>query len=418
MKRGRIRVPDVTGYSDLISGRPLAEAAGAKRLLLHFMTGGCINCLHLLAELARTAMPEDVAVVSVHTGKFPKEGEEGYIRRLIDRIGIDHPVICDREGRLRAAFALKAWPTLVLVEEGYEVARAAGEGQVAKIVGSEANLRPKRVRRDSTGFDKIACDGRRLWVSDPAKGEILCVTPDGEICDIYDGFEEPRGIVISDGFCCVADRGAGKLWLLKEGDRKVLAEGLRSPWGVTTNGRGFQIAEAGGHRILQIDLQSNVQPLAGLGFEGVREGDALREALFAQPTDLDWLDGVLYVVDAEGSAIRAIEKGRVETPVGWDLLTYGDRDGIGEEVRLQHPEGLCAGIGGCGNQRLFVADTYNDKVKVFDPMTARVDTLVTGTTMPTGLVKVGCDLWIVDGVANTLLRFDIAAMKSERITIR
>ena len=415
---GRIRVPDVSGYVDLLTGRPLAEAAGKKRLLLHFMSGGCVNCLHLLAELAHTAMPEDMAVVSVHTGKFPKEGEEAYIRRLIDRVGIDHPVICDRGGRLRDAFALKAWPTLVLVEKGYEVARATGEGQVAKIVGSDALAVAKRVRRPSTGFDKIAYDGRRLWLSDPARGQVLCVRLDGEICDIYDGFEEPRGVATMDDLCCVADRKAGKLWLVKEGDRKVLAEGLRSPWGVTTNGRGFQVAEAGGHRILQIDPQGRMQLLAGLGFEGVQEGDALNEALFAQPTDLDWLDGVLYVLDAEGSAIRAIEKGRVETPVGWDLFTYGDRDGIGEEVRLQHPEGLCAGVGGCGNQRIFIADTYNDKVKVFDPLTARVMTLVSKTTMPTGLVKVGCDLWIVDGVADTLLKFDISTMQSERIEIR
>ncbi len=415
---GVIRVPDILAYVDLLSGRPLAQIVNEKRVLLHFMTGGCVNCLHLLAELERLEVPEDVAIVSVHTGKFPREMEEAYVRRLIEKMGIDHPVIHDQEGRLRDAFVLKAWPTLVLVENGYEVARATGEGHVAELLGTKRRLNAPKRAPIASGFDKIAYDGSRLWVSDPAGGRVLCVSLKGEICGEVGGFEEPRGIATLDDYCCVADRKAGEIWLLEEGGRRLLAEGLRSPWGVATNGQGFQVAEAGGHRIVQIDVKGNMQPLAGLGFEGVREGDALSEALFAQPTDLDWLDGVLYVVDAEGSAIRAIENGRVETPVGWDLFTYGDRDGIGEAVRLQHPEALCAGVGGCGNQRIFVADTYNDKVKVFDPMTARVDTLVTDTTMPTGLVKVGCDLWIVDSVADTLLRFDIAAMKSERIRIR
>ncbi len=160
-----------------------------------------------------------------------------------------------------------------------------------------------------------------------------------------------------------------------------------------------------------------LEMMAGIGAEGVREGDARSEALFAQPSDLDWLEDTLYVIDAEGSALRAIENGRVTTPIGWDLFTFGDRDGIGEEVRLQHPEGLCAGVGGCGNHRIFICDTYNGKVKVYDPLNGRVTTLIEGLTDPVGVCKTGCFLYVTELGASQVVRFDISTMRKERMRI-
>jgi hypothetical protein len=55
--------------------------------------------------------------------------------------------------------------------------------------------------------------------------------------------------------------------------------------------------------------------------------------------------------------------------VGGDLFEFGDRDGAGDDVRLQHPLGLALDAG-----RLFIADTYNHKIKVLDTRTRRVST--------------------------------------------
>jgi DNA-binding beta-propeller fold protein YncE len=72
----------------------------------------------------------------------------------------------------------------------------------------------------------------------------------------------------------------------------------------------------------------------------------------------------LYVADSEVSAVRDIDltTGRVTTVVGEDLFVFGDQDGEGDAVRLQHPLGITASEGA-----LFVADSYNNKIKRLDP---------------------------------------------------
>ena len=80
------------------------------------------------------------------------------------------------------------------------------------------------------------------------------------------------------------------------------------------------------------------------------------------------------------SALRAIsllpDKHNVHSIVGEGLFEFGDVDGRGKEVRLQH----CLGIA-YADGKLYVADTYNNKIKVCDPKTRDVKTLV-GTGKP------------------------------------
>jgi sugar lactone lactonase YvrE len=54
---------------------------------------------------------------------------------------------------------------------------------------------------------------------------------------------------------------------------------------------------------------------------------------------------------------------------GGDLFEFGDRDDVGDAARFQHPLGVAWRDG-----RLFVADTYNHKVRTVDPPTGVVRT--------------------------------------------
>ena len=75
----------------------------------------------------------------------------------------------------------------------------------------------------------------------------------------------------------------------------------------------------------------------------------------------------LYFTDSETSAVRSADingKGQVETIVGLHLFEFGDVDGIGDEVRLQHPIGIELHDG-----VIYVADTYNNKIKRIYPAT-------------------------------------------------
>jgi len=52
----------------------------------------------------------------------------------------------------------------------------------------------------------------------------------------------------------------------------------------------------------------------------------------------------------------------VRTLVGGNLFDFGDEDGTGNDVRLQHPLGLAR-----WNDTLLIADTYNHRIKLLDP---------------------------------------------------
>ena len=89
--------------------------------------------------------------------------------------------------------------------------------------------------------------------------------------------------------------------------------------------------------------------------------------------------GQLYVADSEANIIRAVDlkpDGEVRTLAGGDLFDFGDVDGKGDDVRLQHPLGLAL-----WNGNVLIADTYNHKIKILDPQTRTVRTFV-GTGKP------------------------------------
>ena len=135
---------------------------------------------------------------------------------------------------------------------------------------------------------------------------------------------------------------------------------------------------AGPHQIWQLDLDKNeVSTFAGSGREARLDG-SLMEAGFAQPSGMATDGKTLYIADSESNIIRAIDLvGRsVKTLVGGDLFEFGDVDGSGDDVRLQHPLGLLT-----YGDKVLIADTYNHKIKELDPKQERVTSLF-GTGKP------------------------------------
>ncbi|MEK7668358.1 MAG: hypothetical protein AAB409_06895, partial [Gemmatimonadota bacterium] len=150
---------------------------------------------------------------------------------------------------------------------------------------------------------------------------------------------------------------------------------LASPWDLALVGRQVYVAMAGFHQLWQLDLaEETVQVFAGSGREHVTDG-ILRGAMLAQPSALAAAGDRLYFADAESSAVRWADlatpfgERAVHTIVGTGLFDFGDRDGEGDDVRLQHVAGLAPWGDG-----LVIADTYNHRLKLVDPATRRVTT--------------------------------------------
>jgi hypothetical protein len=135
---------------------------------------------------------------------------------------------------------------------------------------------------------------------------------------------------------------------------------------------------AGTHQIWKLDLTNNeVSTFAGSGREARQDGPLL-DAGFAQSSGITSDGKKLYIADSESNIIRAIDiaAGQVETLVGGDLFEFGDIEGSGDDVRLQHPLGVTM-----LNDKVLIADTYNHKIKSLDPKERAVRTLL-GTGKP------------------------------------
>jgi DNA-binding beta-propeller fold protein YncE len=185
-------------------------------------------------------------------------------------------------------------------------------------------------------------------------------------------------------------------------------------------GDNLYIAMAGNHQIWVLDLaKRQLAPFAGSGKENIEDGP-LDQAAFAQPSGLATDGTTLFVADSEVSAIRAVPlggQGDVRTIVGLGLFEFGDVNGKGDQVRLQHPLGVAYHSG-----ELLVADTYNNKVKILDPSTRTSSTLAGESggwlgyplfNEPGGLSVAGKRLYVADTNGH---RIQVVDLKSKTVT--
>jgi thiol-disulfide isomerase/thioredoxin len=395
-----------------------------KIVILDFWTLCCINCIHTLPDLAKLEKkyPNQVVVIGVHTAKFDNEKDSASIRKAILRYEISHPVVNDANQKIWRRYHISSWPTLVLIDpEGNLVGGESGEGlydlfdkvidKLIKVHREKKTLNEKPIKFELARFQengssplffpgKILADEKsnRLFIADSTHHRIVVTDLQGKKIAIAgtgepgkaDGafdmasFNDPQGMAISGDKLYVADRRNHLIRLLdlkektvktiagtgKQSEDRVrggtaLKTGLNSPWDLCLHGDKLYIAFAGHHQIWALDLASDqLTRYAGNGRETISDG-SLAFASFAQPSGLTSDGTNLYVADSEVSAVRQVPldgKGDVKTIVGEGLFEFGDQDGIGDKVRLQHALGVHYHDG-----VLYVADTYNSKIKVIDP---------------------------------------------------
>jgi hypothetical protein len=366
-----------------------------------------------------------VIVVGVHSPKFPAERETANLREAVLRYRIDHPVVNDRDFAVWNQFGGRAWPTLMFVDpQGRVIGKHEGElpfEQFDRLVegmlkefeergildpaAAAIDLDQSREPAHTLKFPgKVLATDDALFIADTNHHRIVKAGLDGSMQRTYgngepgllDGpaqraaFQQPQGMASTGRTLFVADTEnhairsidleSGVVTTLAGTGEQALGAGaggpgrstaLSSPWDVALAGPVLYIAMAGTHQIWSLDLDSGaVAPFAGTGREGLLDGPAA-EAWFAQSSGLALAGGRLYVADSEVSAIRDIElrSNVVTTIVGEDLFVFGDQDGEGEAVRLQHPLGITARDG-----VLFIADSYNHKIKRVEPRRRAVTT--------------------------------------------
>ncbi len=184
--------------------------------------------------------------------------------------------------------------------------------------------------------------------------------------------------------------GTGKQgpWRSQGGIGKETA--ISSPWDVAVKDNLVFVAMAGNHQIWTYDTNTYVaRPFAGNGQEDIIDANRM-QAQLAQPSGIFVYNDVVYFTDSETSSVREIDLRTeyVRTIVGHGLFAFGYKDGKTEESLFQHPLGLCA----TGN-KIFVADTYNSAIREIDSKNDSVATVIgkQGTSTMCKLDDPSCD---------------------------
>jgi sugar lactone lactonase YvrE len=127
------------------------------------------------------------------------------------------------------------------------------------------------------------------------------------------------------------------------------------------------VADRANHRIRKVTPGGTVTTFAGDGTPGFKEG-AAATAQFHHPTDVAVDDaGVVYVVDITNQRVRKIADGTVSTLAGTGTRGYADGPGVAAQFR--DPWGLDV-----ANGKVYVADSYNHRIRVIDAASGVVDT--------------------------------------------
>jgi thiol-disulfide isomerase/thioredoxin len=447
----------------------LADLRG-RVLLLDFWTFCCINCLHVLDELRPLAREfADVLVtVGVHSPKFAHEADPAALADAVQRYGVHHPVLDDPELATWQAYAVKAWPTLVVVDpEGYVVHVAAGEGHVdalrrvlAELVAEHeakgtlhrgegpyvpppppaTDLRfPGKVALTPVGTLLVADSGQHSLVELATDAETvlrrigrgergrddggpetatfaepggLAVLP-SEVADAvgYDVVVADtvnhllRGVRLADGTVRTV-AGTGAQWRAGATAGPALEVDLSSPWDAVwwPPAGGVVIAMAGNHTLGLFD------PLTGRvsRFAGTTvEGLAdgpAEEAFFAQPSGLAAAGDRLWLADAETSGLRWVQ------PVGDGFAV---RTAVGTGLfDFGHRDGPAGqallqhplGVTTLPDGSVAICDTYNGAVRRYDPRTDEVSTLAGDVAEPSAAVVLDGQLVVVASAAHRLER--------------
>lgn len=432
----------------------LASLRG-KIVLLDFWTYSCINCIHSLEEIKRLEekWKNELIVLGIHSGKFPNEHNLQNLKNAVLKYKITHPVANDSNFQIWELYGISAWPSFVLIDpQGRIVARKVGErifdvfdklieklvlrSDIKQVLKADTvqlqkeNLKP--IKNTYLYFPSkitISPSGRELFISNSGANNVLVVhTQTGSILEEIGGkegfengnfssvkFSNPQGIYYKNENLFLADaanHAIRKIDLISKHVSTLIKPNEnfktspRSPWDLSFWNSDLIIAMAGTHQIWIFDSKNNFKTYIGNGEEDLGDENSKNSRL-AQPSAIVVYENKIYFLDSETSSLRVYDpkEDKVKTLIGKGLFQFGDVDGKKDSALMQHPLGITA-----ENQKIFIADTYNHKIKYYDLKSQNLVTLAgTGKAEfkdgefskasfnePSGLLYWNDNLYVVD----------------------
>lgn len=419
-----LKAPEFSDTSEWLNTKEKIKISDLKHriIILDFWSYCCINCIHMipiLKQIEKKYENKKVVIIGVHSPKFKTEKNKGNVLEAINRYGIKHPVILDKDMKIWKSYGAGGWPTFVVIDPyGKIAAKFSGEisynnfenGVEAMIKKYKSNIfsknefSPKLKKIENTSFlrypGKIDINKKthNIVISDSGNNRIIILNNEGKIKYIIGqhdtafkmlskqkvSFNMPQGVCwINENEIMVADTGNNVIKKIDLENKTVFLEAgtgelgrrfkvneehiankakLSSPWDIGVCEKELLITMSGSHQILKYDMESTISHFAGTGNEDL-EDNSLNKSCFAQPSGISILKDKIYIADSESSSIRLVSTKNdfVSTIVGQGLFVFGDKIGKVQETLLQHPVGICAVDNG-----VYVADTFNNSIKYID----------------------------------------------------
>jgi len=465
--------PELVGDTWLGTGgqRLDLEQLRGRIVLLDFWTLCCVNCHHVLAELRpiEAEFADVLTVIGVHSPKFEHEKNPASVRAAMQRHGITHPVLNDPNMSTWAAYGVRAWPTLVLLDPSGSIAATySGEGHGHAIRSTIASL-VESAQADGTlrrGPDMfVPLDAPASVYLQPGKATLLdedtllvsdsgrhCLaitnpkTPNDPITRIGSGdrgfidgqgtsaqFNEPYGhvrlpddlaakvgydVVIADSVnhalrgLRLADlqvttiAGTGEQWMQGDPtDGSATQIRLSTPWDVAYADGIVYVAMAGEHRIWAFDPVADQVKVHAGTTNEGLVDGPLAQSWFAQPSALVTDGDHIWIIDAETSALRRMTATTITTYIGKGLFDFGHIDGPAETALLQHPLGAAL----LPDRSIVIADAYNGALRRFDPTNGQVSTIARDLAEPSDVVVLPNEsaVLVVESAAGRITRVPI-----------
>ena len=466
--------PELVGDTWLGTGgqRLDLERLRGRIVLLDFWTLCCVNCHHVLAELRpiEAEFADVLTVIGVHSPKFEHEKNPDSVSAAMQRHGITHPVLNDPNMSTWAAYGVRAWPTLVLLDPSGNIAATySGEGHGHAIRSTIAAL-VESAQADGTlrrGPDVFVpldepvsaylqpgkatlLDDETLLVSDSGRHSLAIANPSAPndplarigsgVRGLVDGhgedaqFNEPYGhirlpddvaakvgydVVIADSvnhalrglrltdLQVTTIAGTGEQWMQGDPTHGPATHiRLSTPWDVAFADGIVYVAMAGEHRIWAFD------PVTGeikVHAGTTNEGlvdGPLLQSWFAQPSALVADGADIWIIDAETSALRRMTSETITTHIGKGLFDFGHVDGPAATALLQHPLGAAL----LPDRSLLISDAYNSALRRFDPASGQVSTIARDLAEPSDVVVLPGEsvVLVVESAAGRISRVPIS----------
>jgi sugar lactone lactonase YvrE len=203
-------------------------------------------------------------------------------------------------------------------------------------------------------FCRLANDAPVIY----AEIRTLAGLPEGEDKGV---FAEPFGLTFDrSGYLYVSDGEAGKIWrVTTSGTASLVTDKLHTPSSMAFSKDGdLLVADTGSHTIKQVNVSNGeVAAFAGTSDKpGFADGTA-DSAMFNGPIGIAVdANGRVFVADTYNDRIRMIENDKVTTFAGGES---GFTDAIGAKAKFDTPTGLAF----LPNGDLLVADSGNRRVR-------------------------------------------------------